>query len=172
MKKVRCKICGRNKEVRNYKGRELLCGMHREQMRRFGHIRSRTLASRNDFVDKGDCYEMVVFDRYLKEKARVLIDKKDKKVAEKMGSWCLNYGYPYNGRIKQTLHLFLLGKRKGLEIDHINGNKLDNRRKNLRFITHAENTKNWIYLYKRKLVNDLKNHLAEGKSIESYFETL
>lgn len=168
----RCEICGRHKEVRNYKGEQFLCGMHREQMRRYGHIRTRTMATRNEFVDLGSHYEMVIYDKNSKEKARAFVDKKDKKKVEEIGSWCLNYGYPYNGRIKQTLHRFLLGKKEGLEIDHINGNKLDNRRINLRFITHAENTKNWIYLYKRKIVSDFKNHLAEGKSIDKFFDDL
>ena len=70
------------------------------------------------------------------------------------------------------MHILLLGKKKGLEIDHINGNKLDNRRENLRFVKHNVNGQSWVDVYKRKIVRDLKNHLAERKDIESFFKEL
>lgn len=43
-----------------------------------------------------------------------------------------------------TMHRVILGveNKKGFEIDHIDGNQLNNQRKNLRFCTHAENSKN------------------------------
>ena len=37
------------------------------------------------------------------------------------------------------LHHFVLGMKRGFEVDHINGNKLDNRRCNLRFATRQQN---------------------------------
>lgn len=40
------------------------------------------------------------------------------------------------------LHLLLMPKKAGLETDHINRNKLDNRRANLRYVTRSENTRN------------------------------
>jgi hypothetical protein len=40
------------------------------------------------------------------------------------------------------MHTAILGDRKGLECDHINGNGLDNRRSNLRLITHRQNGQN------------------------------
>jgi len=40
------------------------------------------------------------------------------------------------------LHRFLLGEPPGMDVDHINGNTLDNRLENLRAISHAENTRN------------------------------
>ncbi|MED3832962.1 HNH endonuclease [Peribacillus frigoritolerans] len=40
------------------------------------------------------------------------------------------------------MHRELMGFPKGLQIDHINGNGLDNRRSNLRVVTAHENRKN------------------------------
>jgi hypothetical protein len=53
-------------------------------------------------------------------------------------------GYPksYTARY-HTLHRFLLGRQeKGMVIDHINRNKMDNRLENLRVITQKENSYN------------------------------
>jgi len=40
------------------------------------------------------------------------------------------------------MHREILGARKGLLTDHINGNKLDNRKENLRICTHQQNQRN------------------------------
>jgi HNH endonuclease len=40
------------------------------------------------------------------------------------------------------LHRFILQPEKGAHVDHISGNKLDNRRSNLRTCTHQENRQN------------------------------
>jgi hypothetical protein len=42
-------------------------------------------------------------------------------------------------RRARPMHKVLLGDIKGADIDHISGNKLDNRRSNLRVCTHQEN---------------------------------
>ena len=60
-------------------------------------------------------------------------------------SWCNNgYGYAIaqiRGK-SVRMHRWLLGAGDGQEIDHVNRNKSDNRRSNLRFCTHAENMMN------------------------------
>jgi hypothetical protein len=46
------------------------------------------------------------------------------------------------GGKKLWMHNFIMQPGPGLEVDHINGNPLDNRRENLRVVTHAENCRN------------------------------
>ena len=48
------------------------------------------------------------------------------------------------------MHTAILGKREGYECDHINGDGLDNRRSNLRFVTRRQNTQN-IHIFKTSL---------------------
>ena len=45
-------------------------------------------------------------------------------------------------------HVLIMGKRSGYEIDHINHNKLDNRKENLRHINHAGNIRNTNFILK------------------------
>jgi hypothetical protein len=50
--------------------------------------------------------------------------------------WHLAQGYARatTAGEKIMMHLLIMGKREGMEVDHINGNKLDNRRNNLRHV--------------------------------------
>lgn len=45
-------------------------------------------------------------------------------------------------RKKVSLHRFIMNEPVGMDVDHINGNSLDNRRSNLRACTHAQNMQN------------------------------
>ena len=50
-----------------------------------------------------------------------------------------------NGRYKQQtiyLHVFLMGSPEGKHVDHIDGNKLNNRKENLRVCSRLENNRN------------------------------
>ena len=64
-------------------------------------------------------------------------------------TWCINYGYAMTaikcatGKYKMRyLHRLLMNPPAGMNIDHINGIKHDNRRSNLRIVTVQENSHN------------------------------
>ena len=56
--------------------------------------------------------------------------------------WCLGGGYAVRSH-KRTrkilLHRLLIKIPKGMEVDHINNNPLDNQKNNLRIVTHHQN---------------------------------
>ena len=78
----------------------------------------------------------------LKHGEIVLVDDKDFEELNRY-KWCLNSG-GYATRRKDyhtsvLMHRFIKNTPAGMETDHINGNKLDNRRDNLRNVTHSRN---------------------------------
>ena len=83
----------------------------------------------------------------VKEKI-ILFDKDDYDKILKYTSWNLNHGYVISNTYLRKdgrgtlMHHLILPKKDGFEIDHINGNGLDNRRKNLRYVTSSQNKMN------------------------------
>lgn len=59
-------------------------------------------------------------------------------------NWCLTAGYPSRRKNYKLVYLHheIMGKHPGKEVDHINGNKLDARRSNLRIVSHQANIAN------------------------------
>jgi len=78
-----------------------------------------------------------------------LVDDEDYKYLSQYKWYCSVKGYAARNvaqdgkKITMRMHQAIMGKQNDkLEIDHKNGNKLDNRRDNLRICSHAENSKN------------------------------
>lgn len=95
---------------------------------------------------------------------QALIDEADWPMVQGLTLYRGTNGYVYfsMGSLEthktQTLHSLLLGPHKGRHIDHINGDKLDNRRENLRVATHSQNQVN------RKSLNKNNRSGARGVS--------
>jgi hypothetical protein len=75
----------------------------------------------------------------------VLVDDEDYDSAN-MHPWRESqYGYAvYCKAVNKRSHTFLMHREimnapKGLSVDHVNGEKLDNRKSNLRIVTHSQN---------------------------------
>ncbi len=80
--------------------------------------------------------------------AKCLIDKLEINNITKIGKWSLhNQGYAV-AKQGQLLHNYIMQTPKGFIVDHINGNKLDCRKENLRICTLAENNQNIISVKK------------------------
>lgn len=79
-----------------------------------------------------------------------IVDKQDYKALAKW-KWRLSNGYAIRDKYSPTkkrgatltMHKQIVDPPDGLEVDHINGNKLDNRRSNLEAVTHAENMRRY-----------------------------
>lgn len=54
----------------------------------------------------------------------------------------MGYAVTYVGSEDITMHRLIMQPKKGLTVDHINGDKLDNRKENLRICTLAQNKLN------------------------------
>jgi len=134
MKTCKLDFCKVKQHAKEY------CAKHYAQMFRLGKILKKTKFDKNEFIDKGDYYEIALYNKENKEIARALVDKEDYEEVKGYRWRIGNRGYVLNK--KTTLHQFILGKKKGLEIDHINHNKLDNRSQNLRHCTGSQNQMN------------------------------
>lgn len=82
-------------------------------------------------VDEDDFYRFRGFNWYLKSDGYIVTDSTKQSRSR---------GVP----VKLKLHRLVIGIEDGPDVDHINGNKLDNRKENLRKCTRSENLCNRI----------------------------
>lgn len=154
----RCSICNRTPAYRYKKdnSNKLLCAAHRKHLDIYGKIRY-TKCMPNKIEVKNNYAEIILTNKQGIEIARSIIDINDINKVKKR-KWYLSnngtlrgYCISFQRKSKDKycsyntilLHQYLLGKApKGNVTDHINRNKLDNRKKNLRFCSNQENVIN------------------------------
>lgn len=113
------------------------CSKHYQQIRKHGSILERTTHDANEIIEYDDYAEVILYNKNYEEIARAIIDLNDVN-SVKQYKWCLHHGYVLNNKVGR-LHRFLMDPPGDMVVDHINHNKLDNRRENLRICTHQEN---------------------------------
>lgn len=131
-----CKVEGCN-EKHHAKG---YCNKHYAQIQRHGKILDRTVYNQNEIIIYEDYAEMILYDKDNKEIARTLIDLDDVDRV-KQYKWRLNDNN-YVIRDDMRLHRFIMNCPNDKVVDHINHNRLDNRKSNLRICTQRENIMN------------------------------
>ena len=120
------------------------CQRHLMQIKKYGEIKGAPSVSRrspNQFIIVGDSCSIVIRNIWGEVIGAALIDADDYERCKDI-KWAMhNNGYVRANIWRKYLHRWIAGQ-DGMEIDHINGNKLDNRKANLRTCSSLQNNMN------------------------------
>lgn len=124
-----------------------LCEKHCKQIYNYGEITNPSSYNIQDknLIEIYDEYAVLILkDRSGKVIAESFIDIESVAIVKEY-KWSLgSHGYVTSGCGKKQilLHRLLSNAPAGMYVDHINGNKLDNRKNNYRLCTNQENNRN------------------------------
>lgn len=151
----KCCVCGRSiSKKHSLRGYSPLCSKHMHQIHKHGHPldnNPRTVNDLNEFrkLDDGT-FEFDLYDVHGNVTGSFIIDADDLHIV-RYKKWRSGRGYPVTGS-KAAGGIILLSRMllgvtdPEIKVDHINGNKLDNRKSNLRVCAQGENTYNKSYM--------------------------
>ena len=117
------------------------CSKHYTQLRRHGEILDRTKYDSNEIIIHDTYAEIIIYNQKCEEIAKALIDIDDIEKCKQYKWFFSGHGYIVNSNYIK-LHRFITNCPKGKEVDHINHNKSDNRKCNLRICTNQQNNRN------------------------------
>jgi len=102
--------------------------------------------SKNEILVYDDYCKIIIRNKHGRCIGQAIIDREDYFKVTNIKWTITNTGYAtgHNPETNQTvlLHNHLITRKKGLVVDHINRNKMDNRKENLRLVTYSENMMN------------------------------
>ena len=141
----KCEICGSVNRIRNsVKFNKNLCPKHYQHFLRVGHAIPITTFDPNNVIVHGDHAELVLRNLKHEEVGKAQISLIDLVSVTKI-KWSLRKDGYVGGKIGKKsvlLHRFILNASDGVEIDHLDRVKLNNRRDNLRESDRYQNTAN------------------------------
>lgn len=138
-----CEFCGvTNKRVYTYKGIMNLCDRHASQMDNHGRLFQYTIYDKSNHLEVYDDHaEVLLIGQFSITKGWAKIDLDDiEKIKDHKWSFATS-GYTSTGKASNRLymHRFIMNPPSNMQVDHINGDKLDNRKSNLRVCTVQQN---------------------------------
>lgn len=160
----KCEVCGKMYRKKLMANKMVVCNKHYKQFKKFGEFKdnsSRTQRDKNNITTYDDVAYIDLYDKQYNIIAKAIIDECDiNKI--KFIKWRLNHnGYVVNNSDTSIfLHRLVLGTNEF--VDHINGNRLDNRKLNLRIVTKSQNQMNvnykGCYFVKNSWIAKIKLH--------------
>ena len=137
-----CDFCGRKVSGTLKTLIGFLCSTHYSYYKKYGHLDYRGNGHVNEIIDNGDGTSSIyLYDIDGNCKDKSIIDTEDTKNISIYRWKKSHFGYVVSITQNIKLHRIIMGLDNNDKrvVDHINGNKLDNRKCNLRICTRREN---------------------------------
>ena len=160
----KCEVCGKMWRKKLAADGKIVCNKHYSQFKKFGYFRDnspRTQRDKNEIVVQGEIAYIYLYDKFYNVVDKAIIDKSDIKKVQNI-KWRENgNGYVINNsHTNEYLHRRILNT--DTIVDHINGNRLDNRKCNLRIADKSTNQMNvkykGYYFINKKWIAKIKIH--------------